>query len=574
MNSRCYALSMSLMCKDPMSLSDASPAGEQPLGSAFLTLLHGYGVEVVFGMPGVHNLELYRGLAESGITHVLVRHEQAAGFMADGYARASGKPGVAFTISGPGVTNAATALGQAYSDSVPVLLVSSALYRHQIGIERGKVHEMPDQLGAVAQFCKVSGLAQSPAQAEDFVHRAFCAFASGRPRPAHVSLPQDILELETTAFGPARALPSRPVPPRAAIAHAVALLAKAQRPALIVGGGGCDAGEALRSIAEKCGAAVITTIAGKGVMDDSHALCLGSTLQRPCVQEYLERCDLVFAIGTELAEPDLYITADAETETNGVVQQPDRLELSGKVIRLDIDPAMTVRDFAPALALTGDANATLQLIDADLPGPDKAHRQLETISRLKELAYRPATRREAAHQIVLDTIREALPDDGIMAGDMTQLAYTGCVLFRSKSPRTWLFPNGFGTLGYALPAAIGARFAAPEKAVVALVGDGGFMFTLAELATAAEHELPIAIVLWDNSALSEIRDGMNARGIAPVAVTPTAPDFAAIARAFGCAYTAPEDARQLSEQLSEAFGRTRPTIIHLREDTVMDWPAV
>ncbi len=555
-----------------MSHYDTVHIGEQPVGTAFLSLLRSYDVEVVFGMPGVHNLELYRGLAASGITHVLIRHEQAAGFMADGYARASGKPGVAFTISGPGVTNIATALGQAYSDSVPVFLISSALYRHQIGIERGKVHEMPDQLGAVAQFCKVSGLAQSPAQAEDFVHRAFCMFASSRPRPAHISLPQDILELATTPFGPPRAIPSRPVPPRNAIAHAVALLAEAKRPALIVGGGGCDAGVALLSIAEKCGAAVITTIAGKGAVDDSHDLSLGSTLQRPCVQEYLERCDLVFAIGTELAEPDLYITADAETETNGVVQQPDRLELSGKVIRLDIDPSMTVRDFGPALALTGDANETLQLIDADLPRSNKAHRQLETIARLKQLVYRPATRREAAHQVVLDAIREVLPDDGIMAGDMTQLAYTGCVLFRSKRPRSWLFPNGFGTLGYALPAAIGASFAAPQKAVVALVGDGGFMFTLAELATAAEHRLPLAIVLWDNSALAEIRDGMDARGIAPMAVTPTAPDFADIARAFGCAYAAPEDAGQLSKKLSEAFGETRPTIIHLREDTVMDWP--
>lgn len=541
------------------------------MGKLVVSLLKAYGVQTVFGMPGVHNLELYRGLNEAGMRHVLVRHEQGAGFMADGFARASGKPGVAVTISGPGLTNIATPLAQAWSDSVSVLCLSSTLGRSHLGLERGKVHELADQAQTVSQFTSQTGTALSSAQAIEMVHRAFCGFATERPRPAHISLPQDVLtEAATTTIAPLR-FPARPVPPQADLEKAARLIMSAERPILICGGGTSEAGQSVRMVAERCDAAVVTTIAGKGVLSDRHPLALGSTLQRDEVQHFIRKADLVFAIGTELAEPDLYITADAEAESGHVAEQPEHLDIPGDVIRLDIDPLMTVRDYPPVLALWGDADATLKsllsILEQQSPKPE--HRA--EVKALKTAALITRSDREAAHFEVLKALRTALPDDAIVAADMTQLGYTGCVLFESFGPRSWLFPNGFGTLGYAVPAAIGAKIALPKRAVAAIVGDGGFMFTLAELATAVEQSLGIPILIWDNQCLAEIRDGMVVREIAPIAVNPQPPNFKAIAAGFACGYAAPTSATALKDAVCEALQANYPTIIHLTEAQVETW---
>lgn len=541
------------------------------VAGALVSRLRAYGVDTVFGMPGVHNLEFYRHFGDTGIRHISIRHEQSAVFMADGYSRASGKPGVALTISGPGLTNTITAIGQAYSDSVPVLVLSSALITHQLGLEQGKVHEMPDQAGIVGQFCDPCLLAITADQVGPAIDAAFVNFAAKRPRPAHISIPQDVLAGPACLDRMGNSLPSRSVPPTQDIERAAKMLSQADQPVLIIGGGASEAGDAILQIAQKCGAAIVSTIAAKGVIDERHPSCLGSTLQRAETQRYLAQCDLVFLIGTELAEPDLYITADVEAGGDGVAVQPDFLTISGKVIRLDIDPAMTTRHYNVDLPLLGDARQSLELINSQLAPASNAFSNQSDLEQLKQAALATRSSTEAIHAKVLNALRSCLPDNGIVAGDMTQLGYTGCVLFEARSPRTWLFPNGFGTLGYAIPAAIGAKLSMPDRAVAAIVGDGGIMFTLMELVTAAELKLPIVVLLWDNQALAEIRDGMDIRAIEPVGVRPLTPNFEAMAAAFHCHYVRPWEQAGLAEALSIAFGADRPTIIHLEESICADW---
>lgn len=545
------------------------------LGDELLRMLAAYGVDTVFGMPGVHNFGLYRSLGVCGVRHVSARHEQGAGFMADGYARAGNRPGVSLTISGPGVTNSATAVAQAWSDSVPVLVLSSALEQRYLSMEYGRVHEMPDQVGILAGITARAQLANHPSQAVDMLHRVFSGFATERPRPAHLSVPRDLLDAPVHCDRPSPLnIPPRPVPPDAAVARAANLLCSAQRPVFIAGGGAVGAAVPLLRLAETLGAAVITTVAGKGVVADGHRLSLGASLQRPAAQAFLRSADVVLAVGTELAEPDFYITAGAETSAGEVAEQPAHLPLDGSIIRIDIDPLMTTRHYQPAVPLWGDACLTLSKLLDQLELNGRANVEAGygmEIGAVRREAMAPATDCERVHAGVLRAIRCGLSADGIVVGDMTQLAYSGCALFECSRPGSWLFPNGFGTLGYALPAAIGAALAQPGSPVVAIAGDCGFLFTVAELATAVELQLPLAIVLWDNAALGEIRDGMLLRGIEPAGVYPHNPDFELLAKSFGCHAVAPASVEELTVAVTAAGQANRPTLIHLREEAVARW---
>jgi len=232
---------------------------------------------------------------------------------------------------------------------------------------------------------------------------------------------------------------------------------------------------------------------------------------------------------------------------------------------------MISRNLEAAVPLWGDAAGTLALIIEQIEQRQIAAGFAAEIEDLRARTLRSISDQEAVHQVVLDSLREALDDDAIVAADMTQLAYSGCILFKAKQARTWLFPNGFGALGYALPAAIGAKVACPNRQVVAIAGDCGFMFTLQELATAVELRLPIAILLWDNASLAEIRDYMRCRGIPELGVYPTNPDFIALAASFGCATEIVAEPAQLRDAVRRAFGRDVPTLIRVDEATAASW---
>jgi 5-guanidino-2-oxopentanoate decarboxylase len=524
-------------------------AGNQTCGQSAIAFLEASGVDTVFGIPGVHTLEFYRGLAQSAIRHIGVRHEQGAGFMADGYARASGKPGVCVLITGPGLVNAGTAIGQAFSDSVPMLVLSSVNACDDLGKGRGRLHEITDQQAVMAPLTAFSRTIRQPDELPRAMADAYGVFEAGRPRPVHIEVPLDVLAGPGITAVDCRGKRARPGAEPAAIAAAARLIGSAGRPVVIAGGGTVQAGAALKAFIEKAGAVLIPTVAAKGVVPDDHPQSLGSTLAQRSTRALLGEADVVVAVGSELAETDHWT---------------ERLPINGKLVRIDLDPRNLERDYKPDVAIPADAGAALAALSAAIVGraaPDA--RRLAEVRRANAAAW-PALQQK--HLRVLDTLRAALPDDGLVASDMTQIAYTANCHFRCRRPRSWLHPMGFGTLGYALPAAIGAKLAAPERAVVALAGDAGFLFTVQELATAAELGLPVAILLWNNDALGQIAGDMVGRGIPEIAVKPRNPDFPDLARAFHCHARKPASLAELGQALTEAFAADRPTLIEVHQN--------
>src|SRR5205814_1349080 len=385
------------------------------VGRYVVETLAANGIDTVFGIPGVHNIELYRGLEFARLRHVLVRHEQNAGFAADGYARVSGCAAAAFVISGPGVTNALTAVAQAYSDSVPLLVIASSPARACLGKGWGVLHELDDQRAIAAGVAGLARSARGAPDVRDHLRAAFATLHAARARPAYLEIPLDLLG-EPTTLRPERFARSGAAPPPspAALAAAQALLAEAQRPLIIAGGGARRAGGALRKLVEAVDGYLITTVAG------------------------------------------------------------------------------TSRVRAGWRTAAGAAAAYRARIDA----------QFDSDTRARLAAVR--------------ALREALPSDGVLFTDMTQIAYLGNYAFAAERPGLWFHPSGYGALGYALPAAIGAKIAQPARAVVALAGDFGVQFTLQELMTAVELDLSLPLVVWNNGALGQIRDDMRAAGIAPI----------------------------------------------------------
>lgn len=525
-------------------------------GTRLVEILEAYGVDTVFGMPGVHTLEAYRGLPGSSIRHIGVRHEQGAGFMADGYARVSGKPGVCLLISGPGVTNAATPLGQAYSDSQPVLLLSSVASVRDLGMHRGRLHEIRDQARVTEPLTAFSQVAYTVEHVHELTDRAFGLFRAGRPRPVHISLPLDVLATPDPRPGRARPAPRLPQPDTDSLIEAARLLAEAERPMIVAGGGTVNAAPALRRLAEMLGAPVAPTIAAKGVLPDSHPLALEATLDRPATQAFLATADVVLAIGTELAEPDIWMDTP--------------FPFTGQIIRIDIDPEMTVQDYDNALAIVGDAGAALDGI-ADVIEelglePASTLADGSDVVRVRAAEREALTPLEEKHIRVLEALRRGLPDDGMVFGDMTQIVYTAYAFFPTELPRRFFFPAGYGTLGFALPAAIGGQLAAPDRPTVVLAGDGGLLFTVQELATAVEQKLPMAIIVWNNSSLAQIRDGMRRRNIPEIGVNQLNPDYGMLAQAFGCRLSRPDSLTAFEQALTAAFAADGPTVIELNED--------
>ena len=523
-------------------------------GEALIRLLEGYGVDTVFGIPGVHTLDLYRGLGNSRIRHVQPRHEQGAGFMADGFARVGRRPGVCFLISGPGVTNAATPLGQAYADSAPVLLITSVTPTYSLGKGWGCLHEITDQRAVTAPLTAFSATALAPDDLPELVGQAWSVFEADRPRPVHISIPLDVLAATTDQDWARRATPSRPMPDAGRIQAAADLLAGAERPLVMLGGGAIEAGRPALAIAERLAAPVITSNAGKGIVPDSHPLCLGASIVRAPTRDFLARADVILAAGTEMSETDSFV---------------ERLDLGGKLIRIDIDRAK-LGDLYPAeIGIQGDAAASLGLLDERLAGASAARPRAEVEAELAEVRRLNAdslTPVERQHWALWQALRPVLPAETVVMGDITQIVYTGCFAFPVDHPGCWFYPGGYCTLGCALPMAIGAKLAAPERPVIAVAGDGGFMFTLQELAVAAELGQALPILLWNNDALGQIRDDMDARDIPRIGVEPRNPDFMMLARSFGCEAVRPDSLDAVADAMTRALKAPCPTLIEVKQD--------
>ena len=361
-------------------------------GQALVKLLEKYGVDTVFGIPGVHTLEMYRGLASSDIRHVQARHEQGAGFMADGYARVSGHPGVAMLISGPGVTNAATALGQAYNDSIPLLLISSDTASYKHGKGWGALHEVTDLHAVTRPLTALSAAANSPEDLPELIGQAWAIFKSKRPRPVHISIPMDVLGKPTAGDWSPRTPPARPTPDPSSVQAVSELLLQAEKPLILLGGGAIGAQGTVTELVELLQAGVICSNAGKGIVPDSHPLSLGGSIWRRATQTYISQADVILAIGTELSETDSFI---------------ERLDIPGKLIRVDIDPGK-INDLYPAfIGIVADAAATVTALCEALQaaGHSSTNSPRDELARIRAQIEAEFSPIEQQHNHLLQALR-------------------------------------------------------------------------------------------------------------------------------------------------------------------------
>lgn len=526
------------------------------LGTYLIEVLEAQGVGHVFGIPGVHNLELYRGLAASRIRHVAGRHEQGLGFMADGYARVSGEIGICFTITGPGLTNIVSAMGQAAGDSVPLLVISSENRRGEIGTGRGFLHELRDQLAIARQVAGHAERILDPADLLPALERVFREARSGRPQPAYLEIPRDVLTLDASHLpAPAPFAPPAPrLPPPSLLAEAARRLAAARRPVILAGGGAQRAADEVRRLAERLGAPVVMTINGRGLLPQGHPLAVPMSPSLAPVRALVAAADAVLAIGTEFGQTDydMYAVSD--------FPQPPGL------IRIDVDADQLVRNVRPDVGLLGDARATLSaLLDLDL-GTTAAGRGVAEARVAREAAFAaltPAYQREVRF---LETIHATLPE-AIIVGDSTQAVYAGNLGYAAPRPGTWFnSSSGYGTLGYALPASTGAGLAAPGRPIVCLAGDGGLQFTLGELAVPRDVGAWSAILVWNNRGYGEIKTSMIAVDIEPEGVDVGPPEFEPLARAYGYDYRRVDSLESLEAALREFGSKRQVVVIEVRAE--------
>ncbi|MDH2422044.1 5-guanidino-2-oxopentanoate decarboxylase [Cobetia amphilecti] len=521
-----------------------------------------YGVDTVFGIPGVHTVELYRGLepdadpAARSIRHVTPRHEQGAGFMADGYARSTGKPGVCFIITGPGMTNITTAMGQALADSIPMLVISSVNRTDTLGRGQGRLHELPSQQQLVSGVARFSHTLLDPAALPEVLARAFALFEGARPGPVHIEIPIDLFNAEIpppagrTTHDFTRPRIGRLAPDPALLAEAVSLLQGAERPLVLLGGGCVAAPDAARQLVEALDAPTVTTINAKGLLGGAHPLDLGANAALPAVRELARDADVILAIGTELGETDYDVVFD------------DGFVIGGQLIRIDIDPEQLARNQKATLAIVADAGLALETLaarvadglgetyDKTADEAGKTRGAQITAATLEALAL-PTDPAFAPYVPLFDTLQQALPE-AIWVGDSCATVYAANHLLSQPAPRRYFNAStGYGTLGYGLPAAMGATLGRPDLPVIALVGDGGIMFTLSELACAVEEQLPVVIVLWHNQGYEEIRRFMDNAGVTRLGVDIKAPDFQLLAQGFGCAAVAIDSPSELATAISE-----------------------
>jgi 5-guanidino-2-oxopentanoate decarboxylase len=520
-----------------------------------MRLLASYGVDTVFGMAGTMTLEIYRGIARTGIRHVQCRNEQGASFMADGYARATGKPGVCTIIGGPGVTNAATGIAQAYADSQPMLVLSGASPAPSQGKGWGAIHELKDQAAVTAPFTAFSAMVRYPEELPELIARAYTVFRSSRPRPVHLSLPRDVLPAAVEEQWSERRVPSRPMADVSAIEEAADRLAQAKRPLIFVGGGAVGTRQSLTQIAERLGAPVLASNAGKGILPDSHPLSLSCSVLQEASRQALADADVVLLVGSQVAPGDHFL---------------GKLDISGDLIRIDIDPTELTSRYAATVPIQGDAGGALAALSASLASRRVISRRAEGEQRAADIRKRNAaklTDLEKLHTRVWQILRPVLPADTIIMGDATQLVYTGTFAMPMEAERCWYYSGNYCALGPALPMAIGAKIGAPERPVIAVAGDGGVMFTVSELATAAEERLGLPLIVWNNDALQAIVEGMDAQKIPRIGVEPRSPDFVHLAESLSCRATRARGAEHLAQSVRAALNDDRPTLIEVREDS-------
>jgi acetolactate synthase-1/2/3 large subunit len=515
-------------------------------GQALAQQLVAEGVDTIFGLPGDQLMSALDALVDvPALRYIVTRHEQATTYMADGYARTSGRPGVAMVVPGVGVYNAASGLATAYACSSPVLLLAGQVNRAGIGRDLGLLHDVHDQLEIVRPITKWASRVLRPGDVAAGVREAFAQLTSGRPRPVELEIPPETFgeKAETTILTPV------PSVRRAAAAEeiraAAKMLATAASPLVVAGGGVVlgDASAQLTAVAELLQAPVLTTREGKGAIDDRHPLSVGTAWVNPRMRPVLAAADVVLAVGTRGA---------------GMGLQPGQ-----RLIHVDVDPEQIGRNHPADVAVAGDAARTLEAL-AELLQP-RADRTEETKAMRAKAEAELKT--VGPQWEMVQALRKAVPEDGILVCDTTSVAYMCHMGYPTYGPRTYLSTSYMGTLGFGYPASLGVKVARPDLPVVTVTGDGGFLFASNELATAVQHGIHTVTVVFDDGAYGNSnRDQRERFGGREYGTALRNPDWVALARAFGADGMLVKDVAQLPDALTEALATNGSTVIAVPMD--------
>ncbi len=508
-------------------------------GQALIKALYREGVRVVFGVPGAGQYEAIDALYEEpNVRYVATRHEQATSYMADGYARVSGEIAAVLVVPGPGLFNASAGIATAYAVSSPMLVVTGTHHHHSFD-------ESSDELTWLRPLTRWAARAQRPADIPSVVHEAFGQLKTGRPRPVAIEIsPRVFAARENVQFiEPISYIPPGGDP--ATIKRAASALIEARKPVIWAGGGviRAEAAESLQALAELLQAPVVTTRQGKGSVSDRHPLCLGlAELRYAPLCRWLEERDVILAVGTSR----------------------DFSAYSQQVIQIDIDDVQIQRG-ERICGIIGDARVVLKsLYEAVLAAASPARRDMAAeVQAINAVRFDPATQLQPQWDL-MRAIRRAMPDDGILVQDMTQMGYYSRNYFPVYTPGTYLTGSSHGTLGCAYPLALGAKVAQPDKAVVALCGDGGFLYNSQELATAVKYGInAVAIVFNDNAYGNVLRAQIEQFGGHIIGTQLHNPDFVKLAEAYGARGVLARDATQLESALGEALEIGSPTLIEV-----------
>jgi acetolactate synthase-1/2/3 large subunit len=526
---------------------NAEPTGTG--GAALAGQLVREGVEVMFGLPGDQLMHALEALADTGIRFIVTRHEQTTTFMADGYARAGGRPGVAMVVPGCGVYNAGAGLATAYACSSPILLVAGQVPSHAIGQNLDMLHDVHDQLDLVRPITKHAERVVDPTRIPAAVRRAFQQMQSGRPRPVALEIPPDTLGAVSAVRLLDADVPETAGADPELVARAAELLAAASAPLVITGGGTvlADASAELRAVVEHLQAAVVDTREGKGGFDERHPLFIGTAWTNRRVRPIIDAADVVLAVGTRF--------------------QAIPLAPNQRLIHIDVDAAQIGRHHPATLALAGHARPTLAALRDELsargaPRPSRAAETQAMHASIEEdlRAVGPLAR-------LVELLREGIPEDGLVVCDTTTVAYMCHLYFPVSAPRSYFSTSYMGTLGFGYPASLGVKVARPDRPVVTITGDGGFLYGATEMATAAQHGIDTVTVVFDDGAYGNSnRDQRERYGGKEYGTLLQNPDWVTLARAFGVDGIHLDDVEKLPGALREAIDHTGSTVISVAMD--------
>jgi acetolactate synthase I/II/III large subunit len=509
-----------------------------------------HGIDTVYALPGMHNDPLFDAFYHAGANNaegrlrvIHPRHEQTAGYMALGAALATGKPQAFAVVPGPGMLNAGAALLTAYGMNAPVIGLIGQIPHADIDKGHGHLHEIHDQLGLLRHITKWAERIRSPQEAPTLVSQAVWHATTGRPRPVALECALDIWAKRAEVVLPDAPLP-RPVEAidDEAIAAAARILGAAERPIIVIGGGAIEAGAEVLEVAEMLEAPVSSYRRGRGVIPSSHRLAV----DMPVGHRLWKDADAVLAIGTRFF---------IQNGNWGIDQNL-------KVVRVDIDPDEPDRLRKPDVALIGDAVPQLRALIAALTKHNRPRR-----SRAEELKAHRAWLAERLSRLepqvsFLKAIRAALPEDGIFVDEVSQIGFASRVALPIEKPRTFLSPGYQDNLGWGFGTALGAKAAMPDRKVLAIAGDGGFMYQVGELATAVRHNLAVVVVVFDNGGFGNVKRIQQERyGNRLIASDLANPDFVKLAESFGIASFKALDARQLEDCLKKAFSLNAPALV-------------